>query len=864
MKRILTKIALLFTIFSCFSLSSCGQLPKGDEVNYTFNIKSIGGLVLDDVELKIFYRNRLVKTVETNDLGVANASLVDAEYNVKVSHAPDGYYQDKVFYLNEGVYEYTFALHSRVIDKDIPKDNYYNVGEVMYDFTYTDSDGNNYNLIKELESHDAVVINFWFSTCQYCFDEFPALQESYELYKDKISLIALSISDYNNVIDSIKYDFGFTFPMAFDNLGLHPMFGFSSCPSTVIIDRYGIVSFAHSGALTETSDWTELYDQFIGDEYKPVTDKDGNNERIPTLTMPSSSDIEEVVNGEGMTNSYHMDENESELAYKWPWIISSDGESIIPSNSKIGLTASSILTEVYLDVDQCLAFDYLSSTENNFDVLYITVDGKIVAEISGIEENWKTCFTYVANEARIHNFAFTYFKDDYNNDGEDVVYIKNIRVVSSSEINVPTYIYRHASQGTQNLETSVYSSYSTVVFNEEDKYYHVNNENGPLLQAELIYETHWTNDTSLYNLAVNGMCQIGLRNYNPLILEYCNYANNSDSGLVPVTQELYTALNAITKYYSQTSNENEWLEVCGYFDAYGTNGEEMPDPIKGLATFSAYEASLDDQNFATFNYPIVPRGKKFAFTPEVSGVYFVTTIGEKDTVCWIFDEFGTMLAESTYEAHEFVSRKNASRNFKLYYYMEKDITYYITPAFNDIGETGTLQMSLSYIGEQFDYLTACAPGYFTTGIDSEGNMTDEYVALNIPVAIGDDGYYHELREDGSLGSIVYADFYHSTQIFTRSLLELAPYGVFDFSKDEEENSASGQDLTALGLQIASTVNKDKNSELYGMVPVTQEIADLLQKVMDKYTFVQNDGSSIDYGWTKLCYYYQHFGPISSN
>ena len=49
MKRILTKIALLFTIFSCFSLSSCGQLPKGDEVNYTFNIKSIGGLVLDDV-----------------------------------------------------------------------------------------------------------------------------------------------------------------------------------------------------------------------------------------------------------------------------------------------------------------------------------------------------------------------------------------------------------------------------------------------------------------------------------------------------------------------------------------------------------------------------------------------------------------------------------------------------------------------------------------------------------------------------------------------------------------------------------------------------------------------------------------------
>ena len=45
-----------------------------------------------------------------------------------------------------------------------------------------------------------------------------------------------------------------------------------------------------------------------------------------------------------------------------------------------------------------------------------------------------------------------------------------------------------------------------------------------------------------------------------------------------------------------------------------------------------------------------------------------------------------------------------------------------------------------------------------------------------------------------------------------------------------------------------------SGDLQGCVEVNAELADLLQQLMDKYTF-----KDVDHSWTKLCYYYKHFG-----
>ena len=37
--------------------------------------------------------------------------------------------------------------------------------------------------------------------------------------------------------------------------------------------------------------------------------------------------------------------------------------------------------------------------------------------------------------------------------------------------------------------------------------------------------------------------------------------------------------------------------------------------------------------------------------------------------------------------------------------------------------------------------------------------------------------------------------------------------------------------------------------------MTKELAEILQKLMDKYTF-----EDVDNSWLKICYYYDHLGP----
>ena len=44
-------------------------------------------------------------------------------------------------------------------------------------------------------------------------------------------------------------------------------------------------------------------------------------------------------------------------------------------------------------------------------------------------------------------------------------------------------------------------------------------------------------------------------------------------------------------------------------------------------------------------------------------------------------------------------------------------------------------------------------------------------------------------------------------------------------------------------------------ERQGCVAVDARLAELLQMLMDKYTF-----PGVDHSWTKLCYYYEYLGP----
>ena len=866
-----TLLLSTFTFFSCkgnnssTSSSSSSISENLNNPKYSIKITSLSGKPLEGVSVEVYEGTTFIREVATDETGVASMRLEDKNYSIELSDIPNGYFLEKDINLVKGTYEYEFKLSSRVIDEEAPSGTIYQIGDLVYDFSLTTSDGEEFTLSEAVNDYDAVMINFWYRNCSWCVKEFPFMEEAYQEYKNEIGYIALSHQDSNVAIENFKLDNELTFPMGYD-VTQYGLFGVTGCPTTVIIDRYGLLAYVEKGAITSLEGFQEIFDKFIGDDYIPSMgygeNEGGDNEeeidRTPKYEMPSSNEIEAIVNGEGFSATYREDEEETNSQFAWPWIISEDGKSIKASNSKVDYTAATIMFDVVIPEGKALAFDYLSSSEKDYDRLFVIIDGVIMHQISGVESEWKTCFAYISEATKSYEISLCYMKDEDGFAGDDTIYVNNIRFEDLNDVDVPTYINRKASKGLIE-STHNYEEYASVVYNEEDGYYHVNTKTGPILLAEVIYATNWSSELTPFNLASQDAVVINNRDYKDIIYEYASYESNSTIGLTSVTQELKDALVAITNKYGDSKNENEWLEVCSYYDAYGTNGVELSDPIKGLANFSAYDAKLGDQNFATFDRPILPRGLKFKFTVEEAGVYKMNSIGDLETLCWIFDEDGNMLAESNMYARKFHNPDVDIANFEMFYYFEPGINYYITPAFYDYLYFGTLQFNLEYIGTTYELLTLASPGFWTTTIDEEGNMTDELISPGINYVLDEsDGYYHELRDDGSIGSIIYCDFTSIPNIASdgysiEQLIEIKTETTtvrhFDFTE------FGGKDYTAQ-MRLYANKYKIKEGELEGCVPVDETLKEILEEFMDIYAGFEG----VEHQWLKTCYYYQYYGP----
>ena len=53
---------------------------------------------------------------------------------------------------------------------------------------------------------------------------------------------------------------------------------------------------------------------------------------------------------------------------------------------------------------------------------------------------------------------------------------------------------------------------------------------------------------------------------------------------------------------------------------------------------------------------------------------------------------------------------------------------------------------------------------------------------------------------------------------------------------------------------AQAVDNPEHPERSGCVPVDAKLAEILQALMNKYTF-----DDVDHSWTKVCYYYRYVG-----
>ncbi len=208
----------------------------------------------------------------TDDEGKVSFTLDTAfTYSVQVQtipsvySAPDGYLPAERYRFNG--YESVVTLDFSGV---VPAS--YEVGDPIANFTLTDIDGNSYELAELLETKKMVMLNFWFYKCDPCALEFPALNTAYNKYSDKIEVLAIDDCDSLSYVQGYESYRGFTLDMplfcvGYDTDVSNERFGAKGWPTTVIIDRYGIVSYIHVGAVTSTSAWEDLFAYYTSDSY---------------------------------------------------------------------------------------------------------------------------------------------------------------------------------------------------------------------------------------------------------------------------------------------------------------------------------------------------------------------------------------------------------------------------------------------------------------------------------------------------------------------------------------------------------------------------------------------------------------------
>ena len=194
----------------------------------------------------------------------------------------------------------------------------------------------------------------------------------------------------------------------------------------------------------------------------------------------------------------------------------------------------------------------------------------------------------------------------------------------------------------------------------------------------------------------------------------------------------------------------------------------------------------------------------------------------------------------------------------------------------------TVCVSMEYVADQVGV-------YFPT----DGQLSVEFAEKN--------NLLRKKDENGNniLGSKVYVDFTEPNRLFGYSVKTLIERGYFDYSKNEQdqeilvylknhnydveatreylknmwgedydENAAlykleevlagkyhgEGTDMTDTILAYMAAMEQDQTLVTYGCVEVTEELANILQGLMDKMTF-----EGVTNSWLKLCYYFDYMG-----
>lgn len=841
-----------------------GCAPKKDEekpdggditssqIDYTVSVKSLGGVMIPGCGVVATKDGVETASGATSASGIFSFRAERGEYAVSLKDLPEGYFlkEGQSLTLSSEKTALTVFVASSVIKEEIPDDKVYRVGDVMYDFSVKDENGKTYVLSELLETKRMVLLNFWNTNCGPCMNEMPELELAYRSYQETAEVIALNVpllgqntnGDLRDVrnksyTDSEGNSYHLTFPMALDENRMPAHFAMNAIPVTVVVDRYGVIAFRRNGSM-DKSMFEATFKKYCADDYEQSAPPAGGEEtpetpgeeeipqrEKPDVSMPDSSAIEAAINSASYPFSYYPERDSADAEFSWPWLVGEEnGEKFIyPANREKNYSFATIYSEFSIDASEIgredgkrvLAFDLKIASEDRCDYFYVILDNTIVYEYSGTEhwQNWEPCYPLVANEPGEHKLALLYMKDQERSVGADTVRIKNMRLISTKEIEVPSLDMPRSAAEHWSEENFTFSDYVTAV-KGADGFYRVGSETGPYLLANLMattpfnyrLETPWSISEFAVNLEFD---------YNTVkaedpayrkdldkteaITKWLQAANNSElPGLTVVGDELKNLLEEFARHkLSSGYSEDTWLEFCTYFEHFGTDETDTGinnfsrNPVRGLLPDTAFpmtephEGAFENLDSIEEKYlnkvvqdrVIVPRGLKYAITPAKSGVYRFRSQSKEnsDTMAWL-RRFDPKTGEETLliETDEQRENPDKSYNFVLTYYLEKGKTYILSVCHADVGGTGEFTFTCEYLGKEAYVLEYISRNYLTFTDETSGELMN-YENVKT-VKKGDQWYAAKKNADGSYvmqngqyvadeSDPIYVDFFSAARFF---------------------------------------------------------------------------------------------------
>jgi thiol-disulfide isomerase/thioredoxin len=150
-----------------------------------------------------------------------------------------------------------------VIDSDEYNGTGPQPGDPAPDFRFQDANGQTFSL-SDLRGK-AVFLNFWKTTCGYCIQEMPYIEQVYEEWLGgDVVFLTIDMGEYDDTVSDLLDDLDFSIPVILDiEAEVTVQYRVSSIPRTFFIDKDGLIRGIMFGPFQSAEQIEDALNQLI-------------------------------------------------------------------------------------------------------------------------------------------------------------------------------------------------------------------------------------------------------------------------------------------------------------------------------------------------------------------------------------------------------------------------------------------------------------------------------------------------------------------------------------------------------------------------------------------------------------------------